>query len=117
MRKVASEKDALDRDMLDEFLWIVLVERRHEDLAVTGLARVAFESLRHLAVGMVETAKQRSNPLGTIFDRDESALRVPYQRAMAKQSGERIAYTKDGDLTGSNAGTVLEHKEQFLEHN
>src|SRR3546814_17560898 len=40
MRKVASEKDELDRDMLDEFLWIVLVERRHEDMVANGRREV-----------------------------------------------------------------------------
>src|SRR3546814_5668410 len=52
MRKVASEKYALNRDMLDAFLWTVLLERRHEDSAVKCIARVAIESLRHLEIGI-----------------------------------------------------------------
>ena len=90
MRKVAAEEHPLDRELASQRLDIVLIERRDVDMALELLARMRLERLRHLAMGAIQSREQRRHPVGAILDRGHAHPGMPFEYAMADESGDRV---------------------------
>ena len=90
VRPVGAEQHVVDADQVGEAPDVVLVERRHPDVAAERLDRVAGEGVGDLLVELGEPPEQLGHPARPALDGGDPHARVAGEHAVDHERAERL---------------------------
>ena len=94
MGPVRAEQDPVSSDRLDQLRHVVLEERRHPEVPLELLHRIAAERARDLDMGGSQLVQQRLHPPGSRLDGRDPQVGVTLEELVGEERGDAVAYRR-----------------------